>query len=145
MSKPAAAYFSSGHGAAVLDRPALAASVRPQPVMRYVPLTRLMSDYDLVPQAVLNGSIDDIARRAGTYVDKGVDDLDRFRGVGLKFMGIPCAIIAYQGHPEDTVSLYMPSAYKNVQQITRFVESIVRFLKLDTDAIRWQRSDDPEL
>jgi hypothetical protein len=111
----------------------------------YTNLVRLLGESDLTPQAVFNVSVDEIASRAATFVVKGANNFDSFRGVGLKFGNVPFAFMHYRGHPEDTATLYLPGEFKNVRTITTFTTVVSAALKLDRNAVVWERKDDPDL
>ena len=150
MSRAPAQMQYAGHGAAVLERDDHRVVRAPHPrraplSMRYMPVERIAEAHHLVPQAILSRPVEDIARRVGTYVQKGTDDFDTYKWVGLMYANIPFTIMHYQGHPEDTATIYMPQEIKDLRLITLFVENVIRYLKLDESDLFWQRKDDPGL
>jgi type IV secretory pathway ATPase VirB11/archaellum biosynthesis ATPase len=51
----------------------------------------------------------------------------------------------YQGHPKDTTTIYIDSREANVERITELVHQILKELQVPTEALRWERRDDPDL
>lgn len=144
MTNPSLAFITADGTARAERRPQT--EVRPALVrIRYSNLLRLADEHELIPQAIFNVPIEEIANRAATFIEKGSDDLDSFTGVGLRLANVPFAFMRYRGHPEGTSSLYLPREVRSVVAITRFIFVVMQLLKLPPETLSWQRKDDPDL
>ena len=109
-------------------------------------LQDLMHTHHFVPQAIVGESVFSLAKRVGFELEKGEDDLDNYCGAAaILNERVPFAVIHYQGHPEDTSTIYLPLKITNVEEITKLIFEIVGELKLEQKSLLWQRKDDPDL
>jgi hypothetical protein len=99
-----------------------------------------------LPQAVISRSAESLARRLNVKFAQGHDDFDDYVGAAFALNGnTPFAIKRYQGHPRDTVTLYLPQEIRKLEDITALIATILSELDLDKAALSWQRADDPDL
>jgi hypothetical protein len=99
-----------------------------------------------LPQAVINRPLASLSRALDARTDHGHDDLDDYESAAFVFdERTPFTLKHDRGHPDGTVTLYLPGDISDVAVITALVGGIVRTLGLGTDALLWQRADDPEL
>lgn len=111
-----------------------------------IPLARALETWDFVPQAILNVPVDAIANSTGmSHLSVGHDDFDAYSGAAFAIAGVPFAIMNYQGHPPNTSTIYLPHQIQNVKTITGAISNILKRFRLTTDAVLWQRKDDPDL
>ena len=115
--------------------------------MSLKPLTmRDVATTGFLPQAVISRSAESLARRLNVKFAQGHDDFDDFVGAAFALNGsTPFAIKRYQGHPQDTVTLYLPPRDTEIEDITALIATIPSELDLDKAATSWQRADDPDL
>jgi hypothetical protein len=101
---------------------------------------------DLIPQAVLNTPLSYFADQLGMEIEEDSDDLDHFRGAAaLLDHTYPVAIRHYDGHPAGTVTLYLPSEVRRVDEVTTIIRLLIEDFHLQESAIRWERAQDPAL
>lgn len=111
-----------------------------------LPLHKLIREYDFVPQAIILEPVFEVAKRFGSDVEEGEDDLDQYLGAAaLLDEHWPFAVMHYRGHPKDTTTLYLPFKVRNIDDVTKIISMIVDALKIPETSIRWQRKDNPEL
>ena len=111
-------------------------------------LTKLGVDpqVDFVPHAVIGRSASYLQHHNKVEFTEGADDLDRFEGALLKLDDeVPIALRHYAGHTENTVTVYIPSEYTDVDVITRIIALLSKELQLQREDILWQRAQDPDL
>lgn len=113
--------------------------------IKHTDVRKLVAEVQLVPQAILSEDISELARRAQFELVSSYDDLDEFEGAGFQLANVPFAIMHYRGHPEHTSTLYLPFEIKDVDAITRWIERIVRAMRIPSRSVQWQRKDTPEL
>lgn len=100
---------------------------------------------DVIPQAIVNLSVEKLVGKKAK-LSMGYDELDLFTGATFKLdHTIEIAVRHYQGHPENTTTIYIDSREDNLERITELVRQILRELHVPQDALRWQRRDNPEL
>jgi len=108
-------------------------------------LEQLMAIKELIPQAILDVSLDDVAKKHGFEVEKGHDELDYYSGIGATTESFQFALMHYHGYPEHTSTIYLPKDLgSDVKSITDTVHSIAQALNLD-DKFIWERKKDPDL
>ena len=104
------------------------------------------SEIDFVPHAIVRRPASYFAESLHMRLIHDADDLDEYEGILLVLNNdMPFALRHYAGHPADTVTIYLPSEYKNVHQITNILNRITRELRIDRSDICWQRIDSPGL
>jgi len=104
-----------------------------------------VSKVDFVPQAVLNKPLGYFATKLRASVETGLDDLDHYESISFNRNGLLFAVRHYKGHPDNTVTIYLPSKFHEVEQITNIVSNILSELSVSGEDILWQRRDDPDL
>ena len=99
------------------------------------------TEIDFVPHAV-------IARPISYFRDqldgfrRDYDDLDYYEGSTFILDGkIPIALRHYDGHPPETVTIYLDGRIRDRRQISDILRRIVEELRVE-DAVKWQRDDD---
>jgi hypothetical protein len=111
-------------------------------MVRPIDLHKLIKQIDLVPQAIIRGSIFDLAKRLDFEPIKGHDDLDEFYGVAFLMDDVwPFALMQYRGHPKDKSTIYLPYEINSVEGISKVLNRIISEFEL-SDRLVWQRSDD---
>ena len=114
-------------------------------MLRALPSQELVGA-DLVPQAIVNKPISFFHDELGIEFTPDYDDLDEFEGAFLTFNEEwAFALRQYQGHPPDKTTIYLSREIDNVATISKIIQEIVHELGLPTNALHWQRSDNPEL
>ena len=105
----------------------------------------LLDKIDFVPQAIIGADIFELAKRLHVDLKKGHDDLDEYYGNAFKLPDVPpFALMRYRGHPKDKTTLYLPGAYRDIKEITLYIDKITNALSVQ-DRLEWQRADDPTL
>jgi hypothetical protein len=111
-------------------------------MIRPLPLEKVLGGRELVPQALIELPIWDLAKRLHAELEKGSDDFDNYFGAGAILDDqVPFAVMHYSGHPKDTSTIYLEFDLKETDVISKIISMIVSELKLPVDAIKWQRKD----
>jgi len=101
---------------------------------------------DFIPQAIFGRPASYFANTRRIIFIDDWDDFDRYEGAAFSLNGqLPFALKHYRGHPTDTLTLYLPSDIRDVEQITQIISAIMKELELGRDILVWQRADDPNL
>ena len=109
-------------------------------MIEIIELGELMARAELVPQAILKGTVDKFVARYGKLV-KDCDALDYFEGAAFRLdRQTPFALMHHAHDKENTTTLYLLDNVSDVAQITSLVSKIVEQLDLPPQAIEWQRS-----
>lgn len=113
------------------------------------PLSQLTAEVDLVPQALISGSLSDLAKQHGWALEEGQDDLDSFTGAAF-LLGLslhadfqprtPFALMRYKGHPPATATIYLPFQVQDEKAISKAIARILKELHL-SQKLLWQRRD----
>jgi len=104
------------------------------------PLSKMVGEHAFVPQALIARPIWDLAKRLGADLETGFDELDKYQGAGaILDNSIPFAVMHYQGHPDDTSTIYLRLELEDVHIIAKIISMIVSELQLPAEAIKWQR------
>ena len=94
-----------------------------------------------VPHAILSRSLAFFEEYLQTKAIHSTDDLGDFEGFALRnTSGICFALKHHPEYPPDTMVLYLASTLKSIEIIRLIIDD----LDLPTNAIEWQRFDDPE-
>jgi hypothetical protein len=103
--------------------------------------TTPLSDFDLVPQAILARSI--LYFTIKPFED--TDDLDHFQGAAFT-LGNNChfALRNYRGHPKRTVTLYFEYDDRNIAEVNNLIDEIIEHLQLPKSAVAWRRGESYE-
>lgn len=111
-----------------------------------ISLPDLFSEFELIPQAIINEPPDVMARRLKFELQHGEDDLDEYVGFGVDIdQRLKFALMRYMGYPEDTITIYLPNNVRDVNVISETIQYIITMLDIPEPSIQWQRSDNPEL
>jgi hypothetical protein len=114
-------------------------------MIKPVPLHLMIDQYEFVPQAIIAETVHELAKRFGSDVENGHDDLDAYQGAAAWLDEFPFAVMHYRGHPTDTSTIYLPLDIADVDKITDIVSRIASELKLSSKSITWQRKNNPAL
>jgi hypothetical protein len=114
-------------------------------MIKPVPLHTMIDQYEFVPQAIIAETVDELAKRFGSGVEKGHDNLDEYQGAAAWLDELPFTVMHYRGHPKDTSTIYLPLDIVDVGNITDIVSRIASELELSSNSIIWQRKNDPAL
>ena len=99
---------------------------------------RYEPDFDVTPQAIFWRALQYFT----TLIRNGEDGLDEFRAASFLIGNdIRFDLRTYAGHPEFTVTLYLPNDVKDKEEILRIVQNVVREMAIPRNAIAWQRGD----
>jgi hypothetical protein len=106
-----------------------------------------LDDVDFVPQAILSVPISYFSDRLGYTIARSTDDLDSYEGISFfdKEFDSPVAVRNYAGHPKDTVTIYLPYEFENIDVITKVVHRLVAKFDLSERDIFWERRTNPDL
>jgi len=114
-------------------------------MLRPIPLNDA-AGADLVPQAIIRKPIAYFHDVLGIELTSDHDDLDEYEGALLSFNGAwTFALKHYKGHPSGTTTVYLSREFESVETISRMIQQIIAELKLPSEALFWQRSDNPDL
>ena len=114
-------------------------------MIRRLPSDRLRQ-IDFVPQAVVGHPAAYFEKNLRVKMAPGRDDLDEYYGAAFILNNeTPFVLRHYQGHPTNTMTIYLPREYQSVDQITEIVSRIVQELQIERNDLIWQRADDPGL
>lgn len=105
---------------------------------------RSRSQYEFVPQAILNRA-PDFFGRMGVDFRKDIDDLNEYQVAELALDGeVPFALMRHEGTPFDETEVYLPEAIP-LDQVPSIIGRILREFDLSSAAVKWQRqrSDTP--
>jgi hypothetical protein len=94
---------------------------------------------DLAPQAIFWRPVRYFTNR----ILYGQDDLDEFEGASFSIGNhISFDLRTYKGHPDCTVSLYMPMEFREPTEISRITDEIVKAIQIPLTAVAWRRGQD---
>jgi hypothetical protein len=98
-------------------------------------------DYDVVPQAIFWRALEYFT----IAIRKGEDGLDEFKGASFRIGNdIRFDLRTYAGHPQFTVTLYLPKGHEAVPdqaEVLRIVRIVIRDMFVPKNALAWQRGD----
>jgi hypothetical protein len=114
-------------------------------MIKPVPLHMIIDQYEFVPQAIIAETVYELAKRFGSTVEKGHDDLDEYQGTAAWVDEFPFTVMHHRGHPTDTSTIYLPFEIADVDEITDIVSRIASELKLSPKSVTWQRKNNPAL
>jgi hypothetical protein len=96
-------------------------------------------DLEVVPHAIFWRPLASFTME----VRKDEDDLDEFEGASFLIgNGISFDLRKYAGHPNFTVSVYLPMQIENQMEIDRIIDRLIEELALPKTAVRWRRGWD---
>lgn len=101
---------------------------------------------DLVAQAIVKKPLKYFSDNFNICFLRIYDVLDWYEGAVLDLSDqIEYALRRYNGHPEDTTTIYLPFELKNAEKITEKVLEILKIYNLTELDLEWQRKNGPEL
>ena len=113
--------------------------------MAKVKLSRYEPDYDVIPQAIFWRALEYFTM----IIRTGEDGLDEFRGASFTIGNdIQFDLRTYAGHPQFTVTLYLPKvqdAAPDEAEILRIIRIVIRDMLIPKNALAWQRGDPIDL
>jgi hypothetical protein len=93
-------------------------------------------DYDVVPQAIIWRPL----KYFTLIFRKGEDGLDKFEGASFCIGNeIRFDLRVYRGHPELTVTLYLPAEIEDEKRISEITDIVIREMVIPLTAIAWRR------
>lgn len=106
--------------------------------MAKIKIFKYEPEYDVIPQAIF-------WRALGYFtmiVRDGEDGLDEFRAASFTIGNdIRFDLRAYAGHPELTVTLYLPNIITDLAEISRVIKIVIRDMAVPKSAVAWQRGE----
>jgi hypothetical protein len=105
-------------------------------------LSDLLRQYEFVPQAIIEEPVFSLAKRLHTNIESGVDDFDKYEGVGAWIYEIPFAVMRYDGDPRDTSTMYLPFEVSDIEKISLLICRIQQKLDIPNRSLVWQRQDE---
>lgn len=94
------------------------------------------SDYDVVPQAIFWRPL----RYFTMFIREGEDELDLFEAASFTIGNeIKFDLRVYRGHPELTVTLYLPDNVSDERIIADTINLVVRGMVIPLAAVAWRR------
>ena len=98
-------------------------------------------DYDVVPQAIFWRPL----RYFTMCIREGEDDLDLFEAASFTIGNeIKFDLRVYRGHPELTVTLYLPDTVSDERIIAETIDMVIRGMVIPLAAVAWRRSQNFE-
>jgi len=107
--------------------------------MAKIKICRYEPNYDVIPQAIFWRALEYFTMA----IRKGEDGLDEF--IAASFIignDIRFDLRTYAGHPEFTVTLYLPSDVNDQEEISRVVRIVIKEMAIPKNAVAWQRGED---
>ena len=93
-------------------------------------------DYDVVPQAIFCRPLHYFT----TMVRQGEDDLDTFEAASFVIGNFArFDLRTYRGHPNFTVTMYLPFAIELLEEIQRSIRRVISELAVPQHAVAWRR------
>ena len=96
-------------------------------------------DFDAVPQAIFWRPLVYFTMQTR----KDIDDLDEYEGASFQIGNrISFDLRKYAGHPDFTVSVYLPMQVGDLGEINEIIDKVIKEFKLPKGAIAWRRGWD---
>lgn len=106
--------------------------------MAKIKISSYESVYDVTPQAIFWRAL----KYFTLAIRKGEDGLDEFQAASFTFGNdIRFDLRTYAGHPEFTVTLYLPSDVKDKEEISRAIKIVIKEMIIPKNAVAWQRGE----
>jgi hypothetical protein len=109
--------------------------------MAKVTTLRYEPEYDVVPQAIFWRALEYFT----VLIRQGEDGLDEFKGASFSIGNdIQFDLRTYAGHPQFTVTLYLPKLRQgelDEKEISRIIRLVIRDMLIPKNAVAWQRGD----
>ena len=94
------------------------------------------ADYDVVPQAILWRPLNYFTASVG----EGEDGLDQFHGASFAIGNeIKFDLRVYRGHPELTVTLYLPDEGLDDKRVNEIINIVIKEMLIPLSAVAWRR------
>lgn len=98
--------------------------------------TQYQPEYDIVPQAIFWRPL----RYFTTAIRIGEDDLDTFQAASFIIGNrVRFDLRRYKGHPEFTVTLYLPLPVEDFEEIKQAVSQVIAEMAVPQHAVAWRR------
>lgn len=106
--------------------------------MATVELSKYKPDYDVVPQAIFWRAL----KYFTMMIRSGEDGLDEFQAASFTVgNNIRFDLRTYAGHPEFTVTLYLPDDINDRKEISRVIKIVIKEMVIPKNAVAWQRGE----
>jgi hypothetical protein len=106
--------------------------------MANIQLVRYEPEYDVTPQAIFWRAL----KYFTTLIRQGEDGLDEFQAASFIIgNNIRFDLRTYAGHPEFTVTLYLPNDVKDKDEIARVIKIVIKEMVIPKNAVAWQRGE----
>ena len=93
-------------------------------------------DYDVIPQAIIWRPLQYFT----VTIRDGQDELDKFKATSFAIGNdITFDLRVYPGHPEFTVTLYLPEEVGDEKRITEIIDIVVQEMFIPLTAVAWRR------
>jgi hypothetical protein len=93
-------------------------------------------DYDVIPQAVFWRPLHYFTM----VIREGEDGLDRYNGASFTIGNdLRFDLRAYRGHPEFTVTLYLPEGVDDENEISEAIDRVIKEMVIPASAVAWRR------
>lgn len=102
------------------------------------PIQRLKYEpgYDVAPQAIFWRPL----RWFTMIIREGQDDLDRYQAASFTIGNeISFDLRVYRGHPELTVTLYLPVDIEDEKRISDIIDMVIKYMVVPLSAVAWRR------
>lgn len=104
--------------------------------MARIEISKYKPDYDVIPQAIFWRPL----RYFTMIIREGEDGLDKFKAASFTIGNdISFDLRTYSGHPEFTVTLYLPEGVDDQDDISRVIKIVIRDMFVPKRAVAWQR------
>lgn len=95
-------------------------------------------DYDVTPQAIFWRAL----KYFTSLIREDEDGLDEFQAASFTIGNdIRFDLRTYAGHPEFTVTLYLPTDINNKEEVSRIIKIVVKEMIIPKSAVAWQRGE----
>lgn len=95
-------------------------------------------DYDVTPQAIFWRAL----KYFTILIRQGEDGLDEYQAASFTISNnIRFDLRAYAGHPEFTVTLYLPNDVNDKAEISRVIKIVIKQMVIPKTAVAWQRGE----
>ena len=106
--------------------------------MDNIVISTILPDYDVIPQAIFWRSLSYFT----TFTRNGEDGLDKFRAASFKIgNNIHFDLRTYAGHPQFTVTLYLPDYVGDSAEISRVTKVVIKDMVVPANAVAWRRGE----
>jgi hypothetical protein len=106
--------------------------------MAKIKLSKYQPDYDVTPQAIFWRAL----KYFTVLIRQGEDGLDEFRAASFAIGNdIRFDLRTYAGHPEFTVTLYLPNDINDKEEVSRVIKIVIRDMVIPKSAVAWQRGE----